>query len=153
MTDAADRTQRGLYGRTWAERFTQIRDAYGLTQAGVAATVGLSAPMVSQLVTGQRLKISNPVVLARVVSLEEHLADPGVAARDAVRIAAVLAQVRESQPTLTTQGLTVAPREAVVGWLRIHGNPRTLAALGDQARSCGAAELADVLDEATADPG
>ena len=93
MTHASTNAQVDLYGATWATRFQALRSAYGLSQRSLAATVGLSAPMVSQLVSGQRVKISNPSVLARIVRLEECLSDPEVVAGDHGAIALKLRQI------------------------------------------------------------
>ena len=49
-----------------------VREAYGLSQRALAQTLGLSAPMLSQLASGQRIKIGSPAVYARLVMLEER---------------------------------------------------------------------------------
>jgi carboxylate-amine ligase len=66
--------QTEMYGEPLGERFGRLLVAYGISQARLAAVVGLSAPMLSQLMSGQRAKISNPAVFGRLVRLEE-LAD------------------------------------------------------------------------------
>ena len=45
--------------------------AYRISQARLAGALGLSPPMLSQLMSGQRAKISNPAVFGRLVRLEE----------------------------------------------------------------------------------
>ena len=69
-----DEQQRALYGESWAGRLGRLMAAYGLSQARLAGVIGLSAPMLSQLVTGHRVKISNPSVFGRIVRLEELMA-------------------------------------------------------------------------------
>src|SRR4051812_32479899 len=48
-----------IYGETWADRLGRLLRAYNLSQAKLASVIGLSAPMLSQLISGQRVKISN----------------------------------------------------------------------------------------------
>ena len=95
--------QTEMYGEPLGRRFGRLLDGYGLSQARLAAVVGLSAPMLSQLMSGQRAKISNPAVLGRLVRLEELAASVGAdpAAREAA-----LADVQGSRPTLHTGQLT-----------------------------------------------
>lgn len=97
-----------LYGLSWSERLHRLMATYQLTQARLAAAIGLSAPMVSQLISGQRVKISNPAVYARVVRLEELAGSPGVRSGDRPEIDRVLAEVAVATPTLTT-GLQSTP--------------------------------------------
>jgi hypothetical protein len=98
-----------LYGLSWSERLHRLMSVYHLTQARLASVIGLSAPMVSQLISGQRVKISNPAVYARVVRLEELAGSPGVLSGDPAEIARVLADVTAVAPTLTTVGVPADP--------------------------------------------
>ena len=98
-----------LYGLSWSDRLHRVMTAYRLTQARLAGVIGLSAPMVSQLISGQRVKISNPAVYARVVRLEELAGSPGVRAGDPAEIARVLAEVTAATPTLTTAAMPGEP--------------------------------------------
>ena len=68
--------QLAIYGESWADRFGRLLTGFGLSQSRLAAVIGLSAPMMSQLITGQRVKISNPAVYGRIVRLEELLPPP-----------------------------------------------------------------------------
>lgn len=72
--------------------------------------------MLSQLITGHRVKITNPAVYGRIVRLEELLDDPRVVAGDATMIAGVLDEVAASRPVLTTRSMWVptdaTPRDA-----------------------------------------
>ncbi|WP_350274171.1 DNA-binding protein [Kribbella sp. HUAS MG21] len=67
-----------LYGEPLGDVVRRITGALGLTQGGLAQVIGLSAPMLSQLVSAQRVKIGNPAVVARLRSVSE-LADLAVA--------------------------------------------------------------------------
>ncbi|MFT3943173.1 MAG: helix-turn-helix transcriptional regulator [Ancrocorticia sp.] len=149
MTQASANAQVDLYGATWASRFQTLRAAYGLSQGSLAATVGLSAPMVSQLVSGQRVKISNPSVLARIVRLEECLSDPGIAAGDKNAIAAVLDSVASSTPVLrTTSTPTESERDAAVRWLAANAESSDLEELAALAHSRGSEVVASALHDA-----
>ena len=83
-------------------RFTagRIRRDLSLTQAGLAEVLGLSAPMMSQLLSGQRAKIGNPAVLGRLQALIDL-------ARQASRLTATqraerLTAIKETTPTIST---------------------------------------------------
>lgn len=151
--------QRALYGESWADRLGRLMVAYRLSQARLAGVIGLSAPMLSQLVTGHRVKISNPAVFGRIVRLEELKADPRVTSADPASIAAVLEEVAASSPVLTTMTARVAgPRQQpgaakdAGGDLRRHlatlAEPAQLAAAAAAAEAAGATALAEVLREA-----
>lgn len=74
MTDAVARNreaQREAYGEPLADVFRRLMEAFDLTQASLARTLGMSPPMLSQLISAQRVKIGNPAVLHRVQALEE----------------------------------------------------------------------------------
>lgn len=94
--------QTDMYGEPLGQRFGRLLAAYRISQARLAAVLGLSPPMLSQLMSGQRAKISNPAVFGRMVRLEELAAGvTGEQARDAA-----LEEVRQSRPTLHTGQLT-----------------------------------------------
>lgn len=76
--DAAERAreqQRGWYGEPLGELFRKVIAGLGLNQARLAKVLGLSAPMLSQLMSGQRAKIGNPAVVQRLQSLRELAAE------------------------------------------------------------------------------
>lgn len=80
MTDSHTRNlerQVEWYGEPLGERFRRLLSRLRLSQAQLAGVLGLSAPMLSQLMSGHRAKISNPVVLARLLQLEALVHDPG----------------------------------------------------------------------------
>ncbi|MEZ5085086.1 MAG: helix-turn-helix transcriptional regulator [Tessaracoccus sp.] len=151
MTESSANAQIDLYGATWASRFSALRTAYGLSQGALASTVGLSAPMVSQLVSGHRVKISNPAVLARIVYLEEQLTEPGIAAGEKETIERVLSSVSSSTPELRSTVMSSREtRDAAVSWLSTNAGRAVLSELASEARRLDAAELASALDEASA---
>jgi transcriptional regulator with XRE-family HTH domain len=63
--------QRGWYGEPLGELFRRLIGDLGLNQARLAGVLGLSAPMLSQLMSGQRAKIGNPAVVQRLQALQE----------------------------------------------------------------------------------
>jgi transcriptional regulator with XRE-family HTH domain len=81
--DQIERTrelQRGLYGEPLGDLFHRICEDLGLTQARLAGVLGLSAPMLSQLIKGQRAKIGNPAVVQRTQALMSLAAEAADAA-------------------------------------------------------------------------
>lgn len=80
MTDAHTRNlelQLQWYGEPLGDRFRRLLARLGLSQAQLAGVLGLSAPMLSQLMSGQRAKISNPTVLSRLLQLEAMVGESG----------------------------------------------------------------------------
>jgi transcriptional regulator with XRE-family HTH domain len=78
VTDSVERNrraQRSAYGEPLAEVFRRLMAAFDLTQAGLARQLGMSPPMLSQLISAHRVKIGNPAVLHRLQSLEELAED------------------------------------------------------------------------------
>ncbi|WP_327636876.1 DNA-binding protein [Kribbella sp. NBC_00482] len=60
-----------LYGEPLGEVVRRITGGLGMTQGGLAQVIGLSAPMLSQLVSAQRVKIGNPAVVSRLRAVSE----------------------------------------------------------------------------------
>lgn len=154
----AESRQVEIYGESWSDRLTRLLRGYGLSQARLGAVIGLSAPMVSQLMTGHRVKISNPAVYGRIVRLEEFLADERVRAGDGIRIGEVLADVAASHPVLTTRNLPtgastdpgaadggVGPASPAIRALAAAAEPDILLAVASAARGLGAPALVDLL--------
>ncbi|HZE01436.1 MAG TPA: helix-turn-helix transcriptional regulator, partial [Pseudonocardiaceae bacterium] len=56
------------------DRVRRLVIAFNVSQAQLAEVLGLSAPMLSQLMSGRRAKIGNPAVLA---ALLRRAAGPG----------------------------------------------------------------------------
>ncbi|GAA3106458.1 transcriptional regulator with XRE-family HTH domain [Kribbella aluminosa] len=91
-----------LYGEPLGEVVRRVTAALGLTQGGLAQVIGLSAPMLSQLVSAQRVKIGNPAVVSRLRAVSE-LADVTVA--DGLlpgRVAIELATIRSTRGAYTS---------------------------------------------------
>ncbi len=149
--------QLAIYGESWADRFGRLLTGFALSQSRLAAVIGLSAPMMSQLITGQRVKISNPAVYGRIVRLEELLATPAVRLGDREQVTRLLADVAASQPSLTTMNgtvdtsLTPAPDSALVArqqairWLTANTTAAGRAAAAQAAAQAGDLVLAEVL--------
>ncbi|MCA1821568.1 MAG: XRE family transcriptional regulator [Pseudonocardiaceae bacterium] len=93
--------QREWYGESLGDRVRRLVVAFDCSQAQLAEVLGLSAPMLSQLMSGRRAKIGNPSVLARMVMLERRVLTPEVASGDPAAIRAALEQVRDSRPTVS----------------------------------------------------
>lgn len=94
MTSENIQQQIKLYGQPLSERFGAVVSAYGITQRRLAQVLGLSAPMLSQLNSGRRIKIGNPAVYERLVMLEQRVGTSD--------IDATLHEVEQAQPVLTT---------------------------------------------------
>ncbi|CAM5625951.1 hypothetical protein SVIOM342S_03592 [Streptomyces violaceorubidus] len=85
-TARARELQRNWYGEPLGALFRRLIDDLGLNQARLAGVLGLSAPMLSQLMSGQRAKIGNPAVVQRVQLLQDlagQVADGSVSAAEA----------------------------------------------------------------------
>lgn len=95
------------YGEPLGDRVRPLLGRLGLSQSGLAGVLGLSAPMLSQLMSGQRAKISNPAVLHRLMAVEDLVADPGFGALPAADVKARLEEIR-GETAATTSGLRMA---------------------------------------------
>ena len=67
-----------LYGEPLGEVVRRVAGPLGLNQSALAQVIGLSAPMLSQLMSAQRVKIGNPAVVSRLRAVSQ-LADLAVA--------------------------------------------------------------------------
>lgn len=74
-TAKARELQTQWYGEPLGTLFRRLIEDLGLNQARLASVLGLSAPMLSQLMSGQRAKIGNPAVVQRVQALQELAAE------------------------------------------------------------------------------
>jgi len=63
--------QARLYGAPLADLLTQVSETLEISQARLAEVLGISAPMLSQLKSGQRIKLGNPAAVQRLQSLVE----------------------------------------------------------------------------------
>ncbi|MFB4300725.1 DNA-binding protein [Actinomadura sp. NTSP31] len=130
------------YGEPLGERIRRLLDRLGLSQSGLAGVLGLSAPMLSQLMSAQRAKISNPAVLHRLLAVEELAADPGFEAMAAGEVEERLREIG-AEAAATTAGL----RAATSGRIAVGGASGERAAGGAARR---AADGAPVPPEAAA---
>ncbi|WBQ01957.1 helix-turn-helix domain-containing protein [Kribbella sp. CA-293567] len=94
--------QQQWYGEPLGDRFRRLLSRLGLSQAQLAGVLGLSAPMLSQLMSGQRAKISNPAVLSRLLQLEAMAGEQGWDALPAAERARRLDDVRAAQRSTLT---------------------------------------------------
>lgn len=99
--------QREWYGEPLGDRVRRLVVAFDVSQAQLAEVLGLSPPMLSQLMSGRRAKIGNPAVLARLVMLERRVLTPAVASGDPAAIRAALVEVRDSRPVVGRDMLVV----------------------------------------------
>ncbi|MGI8307639.1 helix-turn-helix domain-containing protein [Saccharopolyspora hattusasensis] len=99
--------QRQWYGEPLGDRVRRLVVAFRISQAQLAEVLGISAPMLSQVMSGRRAKIGNPSVLARLVMLERKVLIPGVAAGESDAIKQALEDVRQSQPSVGRDNLPV----------------------------------------------
>lgn len=118
MTSGADRIeqQRELYGEPIGDVVRRVADALRLSQSAVSRALGLSPAMLSQLMSGHRVKIGNPLVVARLQALIA-LADRA-AGLDEPELARSIEEIRESRSTLTTSQVVVSPAPDAAATLR-----------------------------------
>lgn len=109
--------QRQWYGEPLGDRVRRLVVAYDCSQAQLADVLGISPPMLSQLVNGRRGKIGNPAVLARLLLLERRVLTPDVATGEPAALRRALDEVRGSTPTVGS-GAEPAADEVVVPALR-----------------------------------
>ncbi|MGH3830941.1 MAG: XRE family transcriptional regulator [Pseudonocardiaceae bacterium] len=144
--------QREWYGEPLGDRVRRLVVAFDVSQAQLAEVLGLSAPMLSQLMSGRRAKIGNPAVLVRMVMLERRVLTPEVASGDPAAIRSALEQVRNSRPTLsrpTASGETLSWETSSSEILRVeeHGDEVLVPALRALAPPAELAAAARLLRE------
>ncbi|MBJ6633577.1 helix-turn-helix domain-containing protein [Streptomyces sp. SS10] len=134
-TARARELQRNWYGEPLGALFRRLIDDLGLNQARLAGVLGLSAPMLSQLMSGQRAKIGNPAVVQRVQLLQDlagQVADGSVSAAEATER---MEEIKKSQGgsvltnTTTTSSSGAPTVKRVVR--EIQSLLRSVAAAGD----------------------
>jgi transcriptional regulator with XRE-family HTH domain len=99
--------QREWYGEPLGDRVRRLVVAFDVSQAFLAEVLGISAPMLSQVMSGRRAKIGNPVVLARMIMLERKCLIPEVAAGRKDALMAALEDVRDARPTVGRDNIPV----------------------------------------------
>ncbi|ASR35337.1 transcriptional regulator [Prauserella marina] len=113
--------QREWYGEPLGDRVRRLVAAFDVSQASLSEVLGISAPMLSQVMSGRRAKIGNPLVLARLIMLERKVLTPGVAAGSKSALKAALEDVRTARPRVGRDSLPVGEGQddqAVLAGLR-----------------------------------
>src|SRR6266536_2336099 len=126
--------QREWYGEPLGDRVRRLVVAFDVSQANLADVLGISAPMLSQVMSGRRAKIGNPQVMARLIMLERKVLTPDVAAGKKDALLRALDEVRESNPSITRDNLPVDARQndrVAVAALRRVIDPGELAAAAE----------------------
>lgn len=110
--------QTEVYGEPAGVLVARVRERLGLTQRRVASVLGLSPAMLSQLVTGQRVKIGNPAVVSRFTDLLELAASDPVPAGAALeeRLERIQAETRRLS---TVTSARAAGNESLPAQLRL----------------------------------
>lgn len=112
--------QREWYGEPLGDRVRRLVVAFDTSQANLADVLGISAPMLSQVMSGRRAKIGNPAVLARLIMLERKVLTPEVASGSKDALQRALEDVRASRPAVTRDSLPVdAGRNAIMALRRL----------------------------------
>lgn len=99
--------QRRLYGEPVGDLVRRVIAGLGVTQAKVAGVIGLSPAMLSQLMSGHRVKIGNPQAVSRLQALLALTDEAPRLTSDAVSLR--LEEIRDSRSSLTTSQLAAAP--------------------------------------------
>ncbi len=97
--------QREIYGEPLGDVLGRCREVLGLNQTRLAAALGISAPMLSQVMTGHRIKIGNPAAVRRLQVMVDLLDDVA-----AGRLAPAAALTRIDEAGVSGDGLTGTTR-------------------------------------------
>jgi hypothetical protein len=130
--------QARIYGEPLDDLLGGVAENLGLTQARMARTLGLSTPMLSQLLSARRVKIGNPAAVQR---LQEMVGLSGEVAAGRVPIGEVEARLSDiaSQSAVVTQTTTSS-----------RGLSPSAAARAIQGLMRAVADAEDLLDAAAA---
>jgi transcriptional regulator with XRE-family HTH domain len=130
--------QREWYGEPLGDRVRRLVVAFDVSQAYLSEVLGISAPMLSQVMSGRRAKIGNPVVLARMIMLERKCLIPEVAAGRKEALLAALEDVKDARPSVGRDNFPVAA---------VADDRQALAALREVAEDEDLTEAAKRLDD------
>lgn len=100
--------QQELYGAAIGDVLDRVTSELGLSRAAVARTIGVSAPMLSQLASGRRTTIGNPLAVQRLSALVELAAEVGAGLAHG-QVAVRLEEIRQQGSSALTGS---APRRA-----------------------------------------
>jgi len=104
------RQQTEWYGEPLGERVRRLVERLDLSQTAFADILGLSAPMLSQLMSGHRAKISNPAVLSRLLAVETLVTGPDFELLPAREVRDRLDAIRQdATPASTTTRIPITP--------------------------------------------
>lgn len=136
--------QRELYGAPLADIGARITAELGLTQGRLAELIGVSAPMLSQVLSGHRTKFGNPAAVKRLAALN-----------DLAAVAPQLTRAQLEERLSEIQGLTVTLTNAgeesnTLAELRRRASAQELARLAGLTESPA---LADLLNAAATTHG
>jgi transcriptional regulator with XRE-family HTH domain len=104
------RQQTEWYGEPLGERVRRLVERLDLSQTAFADILGLSAPMLSQLMSGHRAKISNPAVLSRLMAVEALVNGADFELLPAREVRDRLDAIRQdATPSSTTTRIPITP--------------------------------------------
>lgn len=109
---AGREAQAEIYGEPLGDILARCGRVLGLNQAQLAAVLGISAPMLSQLVNGRRVKIGNPVAAQRLQVMHDAVETIERGDLTVEEALGRIAQVHGGGEILTTRRST---RDDVVG--------------------------------------
>ena len=141
--------QRELYGEPLGDVLGRCRAVLQLNQSRLAALLGISAPMLSQVMSAQRIKIGNPNAVRRLQVMVECVAGVEAGGLTIEQALAEVADAGASGEALTGTARRTSPREtaaAVQAVFRSDAVAQQFPAVADLLRTYGAGSL----DEAAA---
>ncbi|MGH3657461.1 MAG: hypothetical protein ACRDUA_12440 [Micromonosporaceae bacterium] len=120
MSDTAvnRRRQAELYGEPLGDLVARTAVQLGLTQARIAAALGVSAPMLSQLMSGQRIKLGNPLAVQRLQTLVQLGGNVAAGLVPAAEVPAQLADIASQTAPLTETTTTTRGRVSAAAAVR-----------------------------------
>lgn len=126
------RQQAEWYGEPLGERVRRLIERLDLSQTAFADILGLSAPMLSQLMSGHRAKISNPAVLSRLQAVEALVTGQDFDLLPAREVRDRLDTIRQdATPASTTTRIPVVPQAPADPILVIQALFRAAASAGE----------------------
>jgi transcriptional regulator with XRE-family HTH domain len=113
--------QAEVYGDPLRKVLGRVGEQLGLTQARIASVLGLSPPMLSQLISGHRIKIGNPVAGQRLQALLALGAEVAAGRVPQTEVEARLADIGR-RSGLATQTTTTGSTPSATGLARAMQN-------------------------------